>query len=189
MTAKGVNLVDLPELRTLHERFFSGCFISRSNDSALWRELKEKELDYRAVFSVLGFDIQIDERGFCYADREGDNPTMGRWSKRFAALLFCLFRFQADQAKSLVLFEEWAINDALLRALMDRDRDVLLASGIASVDDLASTLSWYRSKGFVRERDGDSFLLSPVHIYLDYFLGVHGMRDANDTKHLVGGSQ
>lgn len=184
MTAEDVNLSELPELRALHDKFFSGCFISRNNDSALWRELKEKESSYRAVFGVLGFDIQIDERGFCYADREGDVRTMGKWSRRFAALLFCLFRYQADQGESLLLFEEWAITEHLLAALIDRDRDVLLSSGVSSVDDLASTLAWYRNKGFVRERDGNYFLLPPVHVYLDYFIGVHGMRDANDTAPL-----
>ena len=174
-------LPDLARLKHLSDIFgtlIRGRHINRLQDAAWWSELDIERDTYVALFTQLGFSLEVDPRGFAWFQNEEPAANIGVKTRNLALLLLALFERQADKGFNLTRFYEWLIDEALLDELLERHAQMLEAEDLCTRDHLVTTLGSGVSYGFVsQEAPGRWRLLEAAWRYMDSFEAIAVSQD------------
>ncbi|MCD9046857.1 DUF4194 domain-containing protein [Luteimonas sp. MHLX1A] len=163
-------LAKLDHLRDLFATLNRGRHVNRLQDGAWWNELDREQDTYRSLFALLGYQLEIDPRGFAWFHTEEPAANMANKTRKLALLMLALFERKADQGMSLTRFHEWLIDNALLEEVQKESQAMLEAEGLASSDALVATMGSAVSYGFAaQDGPGRWRLLPAAWRYLDCF--------------------
>ncbi len=163
-----LNLAHLPNLAELFRHFLAGKHLNRQTEPALWAELEEYAESYNSLFTSLGYDLRIDDRGFAWFHTSESYSQIGKTSRLFALLFMLIFDTQASTGKTLLRFTEWHITSPWLAELHQKQSDLLDAEEIG-VPELTDLLNKAANLGFAFADNGGWYLLPAVCRYLDHF--------------------
>lgn len=167
-----MNLISLNKLSLLKEIFSllnSGKHLNRLAEHRLWAELEREQAAYEALFAALGYALRVDGRGFAWFQVDEASSNVSKATRQLALLFMLLFELQADRGMHLGHFTDWLLDDALLAALLEKNRLLLEAEGLAEREPLEQLLRTASNYGFV-QADGNHWRLLPaVCRYLDRF--------------------
>jgi len=178
----------LPRLKHLAELFAwfnAGRHLNRVSDPALWRELEQERDLYQALFSQLGYQLRLDERGFAWFHFDEASSTINRTSRQFALLFMLIFEARADQGAPLGGFSSWRLDREWLAALHEGNRELLRAEGLGE-DDVQALLERSVYYGFTEQDNAAWRLLPAVWRYLEQFEALAAQLDPRVS--LDGGS-
>ena len=168
MNALETQLASLTALSELFSLLNGGKHLNRVAEPALWAELEREQENYQTLFSALGFELKVDQRGYAWFQIEEANGQVNKTSRRLALLWMCLFDTQADEGKPLSRFMDWRVDNALLTKAHERHKDLLEAEGLA-LDGFIGLLESAVKLGFALPQDGYWQLLPAVYRYLEHF--------------------
>lgn len=164
-----LNLQKLTLLSEIFAALNSGKHINRMADHRLWAELTRERDAYEALFKALGFNLRLDERGFAWFQIEEASSSVSKTTRQLALLFMLLFEFQADLGLHLGRFTDWIIDDALLDAILEKNRLLLEAEGLADRDLLLVLWRAAGNYGFASSEGNTWRVLPAVFRYLDRF--------------------
>ena len=159
----------LPRLKELFALLNAGRHVSRVAEPALWAELEREAVQYERVFGALGYELRIDGRGYAWFQTSEASSTVSKATRQLALLFMLIFEQQADAGQHLVRFGDWRIDRVLLTALLDKNRALLDAEGLADLEPLQQLLDTAARYGFADAANGAWRLLPAVYRYLDRF--------------------
>lgn len=163
-------LSKLTQLKDVFGTLIRGRHINRLHDGTLWNEIDRERDTYDALFTQLGYQLVIDERGFAMFDTDEPASNIANKTRNLALLMLALFERQADHGLNLTQFHEWLIDRALLEELLERSRGMLEAEDLSTLDHLVATMSNAVSYGFASaDEPGHWRLLPATWRYLDSF--------------------
>lgn len=168
MNALETQLASLTALSELFYLLNSGKHLNRVAEPALWAELEREQENYQALFSALGFELKVDQRGYAWFQLEEANGQVNKTSRRLALLWMCLFDTQADEGKPLSRFMDWRVDNSLLSKVHEQHKDLLEAEGLG-LDGFIGLLESAVKLGFAMFHDGHWQLLPAVYRYLEHF--------------------
>lgn len=159
----------LPLLSEIFGFFNSGKHMNRMMDHRLWAELEREREAYELLFKSLGYNLRIDDRGFAWFHFDDASSTVSKTTLQLALLFMLLFEFQADIGLHLGRFTDWPIDDALLDAILEKNRLLLEAESLADRDQLQQLLRAAGNYGFASSEGNTWRVLPSVFRYLDRF--------------------
>lgn len=161
-------LGELSQLADLFKLFNSGKHLNRASEPMLWAELERHQDAYLHLFKSLGYSLRIDGRGFAWFHSDDASSNVNKGTRQLALLFMVLFDYQADNGKRLHQFDDWIIDEELLKAVHDQYQDILTAEelGPTELKNLLDTAVRY---GFAVAEAGHWRLLPAVYRYLDHF--------------------
>lgn len=159
----------LPLLSEIFGFFNSGKHMNRMADHRLWAELERERDAYELLFKSLGYNLRIDDRGFAWFHFDDASSNVSRTTRQLALLFMLLFEFQADIGLHLGRFTDWLIDDALLDAILEKNRLLLEAESLADRDQLQQLLRVAGNYGFACAEGNTWRILPSVFRYLDRF--------------------
>lgn len=168
MNAFETQLASLTVLGDLFSVFNGGKHLNRVAEPALWAELEREQENYQTLFSALGFELKVDQRGYAWFQIEEANGQVNKTSRRLALLWMCLFDTQADEGKPLSRFMDWRVDNSLLFKVHEQHKDLLEAEGLG-LDGFIGLLESAVKLGFAMSHDGYWQLLPAVYRYLEHF--------------------
>ncbi|MCX9134819.1 hypothetical protein OKS68_20360 [Aeromonas veronii] len=169
-------LESLTALSDLFRLFNSGKHLNRVAEPALWAELEREQDSYQALFSALGFDLRIAQRGYAWFHTDEANNAVNKTSSQFALLFMCLFNTQADVGQPLSRFGDWRIDKPLIAEVYEQHQELLKAEGL-DLDRFTGLLESATRLGFVLAHNGYWQLLPAVNRYLEHFESLMSMQD------------
>lgn len=175
-----IALEQLPRLKDLFAMLNAGRHVNRLAEPALWAELERAAGQYERLFGALGYDLRIDARGYAWFQTSDASATVSKATRQLALLFMLIFEQQADAGQHLGRFAEWRIDRALLTGLLDKNRALLDAEGLAELDPLQQLLDTAVRYGFADAANGAWRLLPAVFRYLDRFEELAGDADLAD---------
>jgi hypothetical protein len=183
-----IHLDTLSALSELFGLLNSGKHLNRLQDHPLWSELEREEPQYKALFAALGFNLQVDQRGFAWLHEKNTSSELNKTSRKLALFFMLIFQYQADTGKHLKGFTEWAIDRAMLTAIFDKNRSLLETSEISGSDFLDKWPNSACKYGFAVAEHRGWRLLPSVWRYLDLFkeLAEDSMAKAEETESTLG---
>lgn len=177
----------LPHLDQIFSFLNSGRHMNRLADTRLWVELERERDAYEMLFWALGFVLRIDERGFAWFYFDEASSNVSKTTRQLALLFMLVFEFQADAGLNLGRFTDWLIDDKLLAALIEKNRLLLEAEGLADQELIEQLLRSAGNYGFVLPEGNRWRLLSAVFRYLDRFEELAKVADSeSDDKQSEG---
>lgn len=159
----------LPLLSEIFGFFNSGKHMNRMMEHRLWAELERERDAYELLFKSLGYNLRIDDRGFAWFHFDDASSNVSKTTRQLALLFMLLFEFQADFGLHLGRFTDWLIDDALLDAILQKNRLLLEAESLADRDQLQQLLRAAGNYGFVSAEGNTWRILPSVFRYLDRF--------------------
>src|ERR1035437_1186703 len=159
----------LPLLSEIFGFLNSGKHLNRMLDHRLWAELDRERDAYELLFKSLGYALRIDDRGFAWFHFEDASSTVSKTTRQLAMLFMLIFEFQADLGLHLGRFTDWVIDDALLTGLLEKNRLLLDAEGLAERDQVEQLLRAASNYGFASAEGNVWRILPAVFRYLDRF--------------------
>lgn len=159
----------LPLLSEIFGFFNSGKHMNRMMDHRLWAELERERDAYELLFKALGYNLRIDDRGFAWFHFDDASSNVSKTTRQLALLFMLLFEFQADIGLHLGRFTDWVIDDALLDAILEKNRLLLEAESLADRDQLQQLLRAAGNYGFASSEGNNWRVLPAVFRYLDRF--------------------
>jgi len=172
-----INLNKLKQLEAIFKDMTAGKHINRASAPGMWAELEREHESYLALFTALGYDYQVDPRGFAWLDSSDATNSVSATSRQLALVLMVLFDSQSSEGKHLAKFPEWLINKELMAKAAEKHQELLHAEGITAEDMLkvlvdAAKLGFTAVDGF-----GGVTLLSSASRFLDHFEALAASRD------------
>jgi hypothetical protein len=164
-----LKLSELPNLRQLFETLNRGNHINRHHDHALWADLEKNAATYEALLRALGYDLQVDVRGFAWLQPVEATTTTSQTSRRLALFFLILLEYQADQGLHLGKFQSWVIDLPLLERLLEKNRPLLETEGMGSMNGLVDAIRPGVRYGVIKEIGHGWSLLPAAYRYLDHF--------------------
>lgn len=164
-----IALERLTSLKVLFAMFNAGRHLNRLSEPALWAELEREAEQYEGVFGALGYQLRIDARGYAWFHTGDASGTVSKATRQLALLFMLIFEQQADAGQHLGRFIDWRIDRALLTGLLDKNRALLDAEGLAEPELLQQLLDTAARYGFAESANGAWRLLPAVFRYLDRF--------------------
>jgi hypothetical protein len=159
----------LPLLSEIFGFFNSGKHMNRMMDHRLWAELERERDAYELLFKSLGYNLRIDDRGFAWFHFDDGTSNVSKTTRQLALLFMLLFEFQADIGLHLGRFTDWVIDDALLDAILEKNRLLLDAESLADRDQLQQLFRAAGNYGFASAEGNTWRILPAVFRYLDRF--------------------
>lgn len=159
----------LPQLNEIFSFLNSGKHMNRLADHRLWAELERERDAYEMLFCALGYTLRVDDRGFAWFYFDEASSNVSKTTRQLALLFMLVFEFQADAGLNLGRFTDWLIDDKLLSALLERNRMLLEAEGLADRELLEQLLKSSSNYGFATTEGNRWRLLPAVFRYLDRF--------------------
>lgn len=147
----------------------AGRHVNRLSEPVLWAELEREAAQYERVFGALGYELRIDGRGYAWFQTGEASSTVSKTTRQLALLFMLIFEQQADTGQHLGRFVDWRIDRALLAGLLDKNRALLDAEGLAELEPLQQLLDTAARYGFTDVSNGVWRLLPAVFRYLDRF--------------------
>ncbi|WP_426176663.1 condensin complex protein MksE [Massilia sp. TWR1-2-2] len=172
-----IALDKLTRLKDLFAMLNAGRHVNRLAEPVLWAELEREAAQYERVFGALGYELRIDGRGYAWFQTGEASGTVSKATRQLALLFMLIFEQQADAGQHLGRFVEWRIDRPLLTALLDKNRALLDAEGLAELDALQQLLDTAVRYGFADAANGAWRLLPAVFRYLDRFEELAGNAD------------
>jgi hypothetical protein len=168
-TVAPIHVHKLTQLKDLFGALLSGRHINRLVDHALWAELEREQSTYETLFDSLGYRLRVDGRGFAWFQTEESTSNVSKTTRQLALLFMLVFELQADTGLHLGRFTEWLIDRSLLAQILEKNRLLLEAEGLADMEMLIQLLKTASNYGFA-SADGSGWrLLSATYRYLDRF--------------------
>ena len=181
-----IALEQLPRLKELFAMLNAGRHVNRLSEPVLWAELEREAAQYERVFGALGYELRIDGRGYAWFQTGEASGTVSKATRQLALLFMLIFEQQADAGQHLGRFVDWRIDRALLTGLLDKNRALLDAEGLAELEPLQQLLDTAVRYGFADAANGAWRLLPAVFRYLDRFEELAGSADlAGDAIELA----
>lgn len=168
MSADSIQLDQLPSLANFFRLLNGGKHLNRASEPALWAELEREQDAYTSLFKSLGFELEVDGRGYAWFSTEDASQNTSKTSRQLALLFMVLFEFQADTGKPLLRFSDWRIDKGLLTEVHEKNRDLLDAEEL-DASGLFTLLGTAERYGFAISDSGHWRLLPAVCRYLDHF--------------------
>ena len=168
-TVAPLYLHKLPLLSEIFDFLNSGKHLNRLADHRLWAELERERNAYETLFAALGYALRIDDRGFAWFQVDEASSNVSKTTRQLALLFMLIFELQADAGLNLGRFTDWLIDDKLLVALIEKNRLLLEAEGLAERDQLEQLLRSASNYGFTSVEGNTRRLLPSVFRYLDRF--------------------
>ena len=159
----------LPLLSEIFGFFNSGKHMNRMAEHRLWAELERERDAYELLFKHLGYNLRIDDRGFAWFHFDDASSNVSKTTRQLALLFMLLFEFQADIGLHLGRFTDWMIDDALLDAILEKNRLLLEAESLADRDQLQQLFRAAGNYGFASSEGNTWRILPSVFRYLDRF--------------------
>jgi len=164
-----IALEQLPRLKELFAMFNAGRHVNRLSEPVLWAELEREAPQYERVFGALGYELRIDGRGYAWFQTGEASATVSKATRQLALLFMLIFEQQADCGQHLGRFVDWRIDRALLAGLLDKNRALLDAEGLAEPEHLQQLMDTAARYGFAEAANSGWRLLPAVFRYLDRF--------------------
>ena len=164
-----INLQKLPTLKEMFAFLHGGKHINRLTDHQLWTALEKERDAYGALFKALGSNLKVDERGFAWFQIDESTSNVSKATRQLALLFMLIFEFKSDTGVQLARFTEWIINAELLNTLIDKNKQLLVAEGLAELELLEQLLRTAAHFGFTVVEGSHWKLLPAVFRYLDRF--------------------
>jgi hypothetical protein len=164
-----IALEQLSRLKELFAMLNAGRHVNRLSEPVLWAELEREAAQYERVFGALGYELRIDGRGYAWFQTSDASGTVSKATRQLALLFMLIFEQQADAGQHLGRFVDWRIDRALLTGLLDKNRALLDAEGLAELEPLQQLLDTAVRYGFADAANGAWRLLPAVFRYLDRF--------------------
>ncbi len=181
-----IALEQLSRLKDLFAMLNAGRHVNRLAEPVLWAELEREAAQYERVFGALGYELRIDGRGYAWFQTSEASGTVSKATRQLALLFMLIFEQQADAGQHLGRFVDWRIDRALLASLLDKNRALLDAEGLAELEPLQQLLDTAVRYGFADAANGAWRLLPAVFRYLDRFEELAGNADlAGDAIELA----
>lgn len=155
----------------------AGRHVNRLSEPVLWAELEREAAQYERLFGALGYELRIDGRGYAWFQTGEASGTVSKSTRQLALLFMLVFEQQADAGQHLGRFVDWRIDRALLTGLLDKNRALLDAEGLAELEPLQQLLDTAVRYGFADAANGAWRLLPAVFRYLDRFEELAGNAD------------
>lgn len=169
MTGKNpVDLNTLSNLAELFKLFNGGKHLNRVTEPILWTELEQEADAYQSLFQSLGYELRIDRRGFAWFHNDEASSNITKMTRQLALLFLVVFEYQADAGQPLQRFDDWLIDQALLKAIFEQYQELLTAEEL-DVEGLEGLLETAVRYGFAVAESGSWRLLPAVYRYLDHF--------------------
>jgi hypothetical protein len=181
-----IALEQLPRLKELFAMLNAGRHVNRLSEPVLWAELEREAAHYERLFGALGYELRIDGRGYAWFQTGEASGTVSKATRQLALLFMLIFEQQADAGQHLGRFADWRIDRALLTGLLDKNRALLDAEGLAELEALQQLLETAVRYGFADAANGAWRLLPAVFRYLDRFEELAGRAElAGDAIELA----
>jgi hypothetical protein len=172
-----IALEQLSGLKELFAMLNAGRHVNRLSEPVLWAELEREAAQYERLFGALGYELRIDGRGYAWFQTGEASGTVSKATRQLALLFMLIFEQQADAGQHLGRFVDWRIDRALLTGLLDKNRALLDAEGLAELEPLQQLLDTAVRYGFADAANGAWRLLPAVFRYLDRFEELAGSAD------------
>lgn len=166
---QAIELAQLPHLKELFALFNGGRHLNRVAEPAMWAALERGAAQYESLFGALGYDLRIDGRGYAWFHTAEASANVSKATRQLALLFMLIFEQQADAGQHLGRFVDWHLDQALLGALWDKNRQLLEAEGFADAEQLQPLLDTAARYGFAEAAGARWRLLPAVFRYLDRF--------------------
>ena len=188
-----VNLEKLSCLAELFNRLGkNGEHINRASQPMLWANLEQERASYEMLFTSLGYELRIDNRGFAWFHTAESSTTSNQNTRRLALFFMVIFKFQSDAGKPLRRFTDWRIDNDFLVEVYGQSKEVLSVEGI-TIDEFPDIAKTAERFGFMSKDSGAYYLLPSVHRYLDHFEALAATIDddfgLDDEKSVMDGEQ
>ena len=181
-----IALEQLSSLKELFAMLNAGRHVNRQSAPLLWAELEREAPQYERVFGALGYELRIDGRGYAWFQTGEASGMVSKATRQLALLFMLIFEQLADAGQHLGRFVDWRIDRALLTSLLDKNRALLDAEGLAELDPLQQLLDTAARYGFAEAANGGWRLLPAVFRYLDRFEALAAnINLADDTVELA----
>ena len=164
-----IALEQLSRLKELFAMLNAGRHVNRLSEPVLWAELEREAAQYERVFAALGYELRIDGRGYAWFQTSDASGTVSKATRQLALSFMLIFEQQADAGQHLGRFVDWRIDRGLLTGLLDKNRALLDAEGLAELEPLQQLLDTAVRYGFADAANGAWRLLPAVFRYLDRF--------------------
>ena len=177
-----LNLLKLPLLGELFAFLNGGKHLNRLSEPKLWAELERERGAYHALFTALGYCLRVDGRGFAWFHHEDASSGVSKTTRQLALLFMLIFEYQADVGLQLGRFTDWLIDDNLLTSLIEKNRLLLEAEGLAEAEQLTGLLKTSANYGFATTEGSAWRLLPAVFRYLDRFEELARDEDSQEAS-------
>lgn len=174
-------LEKMPNLAELFRWFNAGKHLNRVSEPKLWFELEQKQNSYQNLFTALGYELRIDERGFAWFHNTESSFSVSKQSKELALLFMTILDTQADLGQALNLFTQWRIDTDLLVQVFEQHQELLAAENI-DLEGMHKLLERAESLGFSRQQNDYWELLPAVNRYLDHILALDKQKQDDETS-------
>lgn len=171
----------LPLLSEIFGFLNSGKHLNRMAEYRLWAELERERDAYELLFSALGYALRIDERGFAWFHYDDASSNVSKTTRQLALMFMLVFEFQADLGLHLGRFADWLIDEKLITDLIEKNRLLLEAEGLADRDQLEQLLRAASNYGFASAEGNGWRVLPAVFRYLDRFEELAQAREQIDS--------
>jgi hypothetical protein len=185
-----LNLSKLPLLSEVFSFLNSGKHLNRMAEPRLWAEIERERDAYESLFEALGYALRIDGRGFAWFHFDDASSTVSKTTRQLALLFMLIFEYQADLGLHLGRFTDWVVDDAMLAAVLEKNRLLLEAENLADQEQLEQSLRAASNYGFAASHGNSWRILPAVFRYLDRFEELSQAQKTEDgTSHadLPGG--
>lgn len=167
----------LPALNELFRLFNNGKHLNRVAEPVLWAELEREQEKYQALFSAMGFELRVSQRGYAWFHSDEANNGVNKTSRQLALLFMCLFNTQADVGQPLSRFGDWRIDKSLIVETYRQHQELLVAESL-DLDKFTALLQSATRFGFALDRSGYWQLLPAVNRYLEHFESLMSLQDS-----------
>jgi hypothetical protein len=168
-SSMSLNLTKLPLLSEIFSYLNSGKHLNRMAEPRLWAEIDREREAYQSLFESLGYELCIDGRGFAWFHFDDASSNVSKTTRQLALLFMLIFEFQADLGLHLGRFTDWVIDDAMLSAILEKNRLLLEAENLAEREQLEQSLRAASNYGFATPHGNSWRILPAVFRYLDKF--------------------
>jgi hypothetical protein len=153
----------------LFKKLSAGVHINRHHEGDLWIEIEQYGAEYQTLFSTIGFELIIDQRGFAYFKQEQSTSQTHKLSQQFALFLLLLFEYQADNGHNPYSFEQWYLDDKLIEQLWQKHTNLFKTESITDIEIIKDMLNSASRIHFVLKEQNYYRLLPAIQRYLDLF--------------------
>lgn len=167
----------LPALNELFRLFNNGKHLNRVAEPVLWAELEREQEKYQALFSAMGFELRVSQRGYAWFHSDEANNGVNKTSRQLALLFMCLFNTQADVGQPLSRFGDWRIDKSLIVETYRQHQELLVAESL-DLDKFTALLQSATRFGFALDHSGYWQLLPAVNRYLEHFESLMSLQDS-----------
>ncbi|WP_286241138.1 condensin complex protein MksE [Neptuniibacter halophilus] len=177
-----IDLKALPNASDIIDRMTrNGYHISRS-DNVLFTELDQFQDQYKAIFALLGYELNHDPHGFIYLSGK-ESGNLNKSTREMALTVWTLVELLTNKGYEAISYiTQSPITRELIREQFDSNKMLLEQGGIGNEETLMDKYHRLKRSGFC-DTDGVQFYFrAPVQRFLQAAVNLQNEQEKKSDK-------